>query len=120
MQGKYIFGDFVQKKILALNFNRDTDPTTFNGSTAGISNVSDLTASLNATIAGKSLNAIVSFGEDNSGNLYIIDFTDPTGGNIFNPALGHGEIYEIVATPEPTLLGMSVLAGVLLMRRTRK
>ena len=64
---------------------------------------------------GGSIRNPVSFGEDNAGNLYIVKF-----GNGFFPPLGTGEIYQIVAVPEPTgALLASVVAGATLLRRRR-
>ena len=89
LHGKYIFGDFNTSRIFALNFDRDTDPARFNGFTAGISNVQDMTPFINGLIAanggGGPITGLVSFGEDNAGNLYIVSMGT---GNIFNPALG--------------------------------
>ena len=113
LQGKYFFGDFNSGTVMSLNFDRNTSPTIFNGVNNGISGLTNMTSTLDSLIAaagGNPLTAVVSFGEDNAGNLYIVDFTNPSGGNIFNPSLGHGEIYELIATPEPG--GGVVLVGV--------
>jgi hypothetical protein len=118
LQGKYFFADFVSGKILSFEFDRDTDPATFNGSTAGISNVTDMTATLrNRITGGGSISNPVSFGEDNAGNLYIVKF-----GTGFFPPLGTGEIYQIVYVPEPAgfALASSAAGGLLLRRRRAK
>jgi len=109
LQGKYFYADFVAGKIWMLDFNRDTDPATFNGANGSLT---DMTTNWNslvidptnpdyqgdtslATING--LDHIVSFGEDNAGNLYLVDFGFGTGfagqytanaGEIFKLVLG--------------------------------
>ena len=111
LQGKYFFADFVSGKILALDFDRNTDPATFNGSTAGIIDVTDMTDLL----GGGSISNPVSFGEDNAGNLYIVKFGDG-----FFPPLGTGEVYQIVYVPEPAGAALAlVVAGGLMLRRRR-
>lgn len=117
LYGKYLFGDFVSSKIYAINFDRDTDPNTFDGVTAGISNFQDLTPTINALIAlnggGGPISGLVSFGEDNDGNLYIVSMGT---GNIFNPTLGTGSIFVLNAIPEPAAL-LPVVASLALLRR---
>ena len=119
LQGKYIFGDFNTSKVYAITFDRDTDPGTFDGSTAGILGFEDLTATLNASLVAQGqapISALVSFGEDNDGNLYVVSLG---GGNIFNPALGTGRVFQIV--PEPTTAGLLLGgAGLTLLRRRRR
>ena len=117
LQGKYFFADFVTGKILSLEFDRDTVPAAYNGSTAGISDVIDMTSLLRSRLTGGgSISYPVSFGEDLAGNLYIVKFGDG-----FFPPLGTGEIYQIVYIPEPTALGLTaVAAGGLLLRRRRR
>jgi hypothetical protein len=114
LRGKYFFADFVTGKILSFEFDRDTDPALFNGSTGGIGNLTDMTALLRSrTTGGGFITNPVSFGEDHAGNLYIVKFGDG-----FFPPLGTGEIYQIVAVPEPTFLApVLILAGGLLRRR---
>lgn len=101
LQGKYIFGDFNSSAIRSLNFDRNTSVASFNGATGGISNVTDITALLNAKISGAGpITALVSFGEDNAGNLFVLAMTRPgAGGSIFNPPLGTGELYMISPLP---------------------
>lgn len=117
LQGRYFFADFVTGKIVSLEFDRDTDPAAFNGSTAGISGVTDMTALLNGRITGGGgpIRNPVSFGEDNAGNLYIIKFGDG-----FFPPLGTGAIYQIVV-PEPGGVALAAAAGgATLLRRRRR
>lgn len=100
LQGKYLFADFVSHKIMALAFDRDTDPSTFNGSSAGVIGVQDLTSQINSLInlngGGGPVRYITSFGEDHAGNLYLVSF-----GNGFFPPLGTGAIYTLTATETP-------------------
>jgi hypothetical protein len=118
LQGKYFFADFVSGRIVAFDFDRDTDPATFDGATAGITNVTDMAAILNGKIVGGGPGIVfpVSFGEDHAGNLYIIKF-----GNGFFPPLGTGEIFQI-AVPEPAgpALASALAGGALLRRRGRR
>src|SRR5262249_26808126 len=101
---------YVTGRIWMLDFNRDTVPSTFNG-TNGIQ--TEMTALWNsriidtnvagyrgdtslATSAG--LDHIVSFGEDNSGNVYLVDlgFGTTFDGQYTANA---GEIFKLVADP---------------------
>ena len=117
LQGKYFFADFVSGKIVSFQFDRDTDPATFNGATAGISALADMTSALNGRITGGGgpIRFPVSFGEDHAGNLYVVKFGDG-----FFPPLGTGEIYQIVV-PEPAApaLALAFAGGTLLLRRRR-
>ena len=66
-------------------------------------------------VGGGSIRNPVSFGEDHAGNLYIVKFGDG-----FFPPLGTGEIYQIVAVPEPAGAALAAAAGAgLLLRRKR-
>ena len=116
LQGKYFFADFVTGKIFALEFDRDTDPPTFNGSTAGITDVQDMTAGINGLIAanggGGPITFPVSFGEDHAGNLYIVSIGTATSSTRrWAPA----SIYTIV--PEPTGGALLLASLVTLARR---
>jgi glucose/arabinose dehydrogenase len=93
LQGRYFFGDFVTAGIYSTAFDRDTDPGTFNG--LNMTGLIDHTSAIDAAIlGGGQINLISSFGEDNAGNLYIVDFGESTGG--FFPDLGTGELYRLV------------------------
>lgn len=96
LQGMYIYGDYVSGNIWTANFDRDTDPTTFNGNNlTNIQQVDSLWESL--VLGGASLDLVVSFAEDNEGNVYVIDFG--TGG-VFNPNYDAGEIFKLVPTQD--------------------
>ena len=114
LQGKYFFADFVSGRIMALEFDRNTDPATFDGASAGIINLEDMTDILAGRLDDGFITNPVSFGEDLAGNLYIVKFGDG-----FFPPLGTGEIYQIVYVPEPTgaALASAAAAGLLLRRR---
>ena len=103
LQGKYFYADFVYGTVGTANLD-GTDLT-------------DLTAEINAKLDGPDIRAITSFGEDNAGNLYIVNFG--TAGSPFNPVLGTGEIYRLTAVPEPASLGLLGLMGAALLRRRR-
>jgi hypothetical protein len=122
LQGKYFYADFVETndvytnfnprvpQLYQLDFNRATDPTLFNGSNGTKTDISTLWNSLvidptdltySASAPGASgLDHIVSFGEDNAGNLYLVDFgskgaTQSTFDGEY-PALGLGEIFKLI------------------------
>jgi hypothetical protein len=112
LQGKYFYADFVTNRIWMLEFDRNTDPNTFDA-TNGI--LTDVTALWNSRIIDPAvpsyrgdmnvstingLDHVVSFGEDNQGNLYVVDFGFGAGFNGQYTASG-GEIFELV--PDPTL-----------------
>src|ERR1041385_3559863 len=110
LQGKYFYADFVQGKIWMLDFDRNTDPATFNGANG---TVTDVTALWNSLIIDRPTNGysgdtslttlrgidrVVSFGEDNQGNLYIVDFDYAVGTGLDNQYVANaGEIFELVS-----------------------
>ena len=118
LRGKYIFGDFNTSKVYAITFDRDTDPGTFDGSTAGILGFEDLTATLNASLAAQGqapIGGLVSFGEGADGELYLVSFGT---GNIFGPSLGTGRVFVLV--PEPASAGLVLGGGALALLRRRR
>ena len=96
LQGTYFFADFASDQIWSLRFD-NSDPTSFDGT-----NFTDLTnwTGMIPTDFGN-INDIASFGEDNLGNLYIVD-------------LG-GEIFQLIV-PAPTT-ALLLLPLLLAMRR---
>jgi hypothetical protein len=116
LQGKYFYSDFVTtgnaNQIWMLDFDRNTPTANYNGNNGTRTDVSDLWQSLvydptdptyapNSTTASSAgLDHIVSFGEDNAGNLYLVDFGNGAGFNGQYPGPGLGEIFRIVPSSE--------------------
>ena len=107
LQGKYFYADFVAGTIWMLDFNRDTDPGTFKG-TNGV--LTDMTTSWNSLVVdpanpnykgdiniatSNGVDHVVSFGEDNAGNLFLVDFGFGAGFSGQYTA-NAGEIFEVV------------------------
>ncbi len=153
LQGKYFYADFVNSNVFMLdgidrnmplssysgtNFNQNA--TTLlaalgNRTTVATSSISSLWNTLvfdpknpNYTSALGSafgIGRVVSFGEDNSGNLYIVDFGGTRGDNGFGadyPNAGAGQIFMLVPVPEPAsiALALATVPCLLLIRRRRK
>ena len=121
LDGQYLFADYETGQIFSMSgFDPNSNPSTFNGANG---TVTDITSTINSLIigvpSGTTIHRITSFGEDNAGNLYIVAFTNSTsGGN--NPALGTGELYELVDVPEPATIALLAFgAGLLLINRFR-
>jgi hypothetical protein len=107
LQGKYFFTDFVSGKLWMLDFDRNTAPTTFNGANGTLTDVTVLWNSLVvdptnpnykgdvslSTLAGS--DHVVSFGEDNAGEVYLVDFGFGTGFSGQYTASA-GEIFKLV------------------------
>jgi glucose/arabinose dehydrogenase len=101
--GTYIFGDYrgpagddEYPQIFSLKYDGTT-----------VSAVQNLTSMLNPGGATTPLiPALTSFGEDTSGELYMVD-------------AGTGQIYKIVAVPEPASLILMTACTLLLFRRRR-
>ncbi|MBC7784789.1 MAG: PQQ-dependent sugar dehydrogenase [Burkholderiales bacterium] len=134
LQDKFFYGDFVPFKTFMLDFNRDTLPAAFNGANGTLTEMTALWESLvmdpsdpNYTLANAGalfgIDHISSFGEDNAGNLYIVDFGHnvPELSNFNNqyPGPGKGEIFRITLVPEPAMLGIVAAASMLVLRRRR-
>src|SRR5262249_27519919 len=108
LQGKYIYGDYWTNHTYVADFDRNTDPATFNG--ANLTNLQEVNSTWESLIeghpSGRNLELPVSYTEDSHGNLYIVSFANSptdslTGGSARNSAgLNLGEIYELVALPE--------------------
>jgi hypothetical protein len=129
LKGKYFYADFVPGRVWQLDFNRDSDPATFNGANG---TVTEVTSQWNALIVDTNdpsytaaigalfgIDHPVSFGEDNAGNLYIVDFGYGTGFDGQYPGAGLGEIFRITPIPEPAAPAMLIL-GVLVAPRGRR
>jgi hypothetical protein len=88
-QGRYFFADFLNGSVYSGTFDSNTNPTSFNGT--NLTDIQDHTADFESRAGGgANIQWVTSFGEDNSGNLYIVKF-----GNDFFPQLGQGEIFRI-------------------------
>jgi glucose/arabinose dehydrogenase len=108
LQGKYLFADFAIGKVWMLDFDRNTSPNNFIGENGTLTELNLLWNQLaidptdpayrgdtnRATIAG--LDFVVSFGEDNEGNLFVLDFS--SAGQY---AANSGEIFKLVPGPAP-------------------
>jgi glucose/arabinose dehydrogenase len=115
LQGKYFYADYVTGKIWMLDFDRDTDPATFNGTNGALTEMTAIWATNICDRAVRSyagdanlgtingLDHIVSFGEDNLGNLYLVDLGYGTSFDGQYTA-NAGEIFELVAGPLPPTL----------------
>jgi hypothetical protein len=111
LQGRYFFSEFVTQKVYQLQFDRNTPAASFNGANGTRTDVTNLWNALvmdptdptylpstSATdMAG--LDHLVSFGEDNAGNLYLVDFGNRSPSqSSFNgqyPNAGLGEIFRV-------------------------
>jgi glucose/arabinose dehydrogenase len=125
--GRYFYADYVTGRVWQLEFDRNTDPSTFNGNNGTLREVTSLWNGLvmdpndpNYTPAIGNLFGIdhlVSFGEDNAGNLYIVDFGHGTGFQGQYPGAGLGEIFRITPIPEPGMAAALLTAALWLVRR---
>ena len=111
LQGKYFYADFVTigntRQLWALDFKRGTNPAGFNGINGANTDVSALWQSLvfdptdpsyqpdSRATSSAGLDHIVSFGEDNAGNLYLVDFGNGTGFKGQYPGARLGEIFRL-------------------------
>jgi hypothetical protein len=111
LQGKYFYSDFVTtgnaNQIWMLDFNRDTPTANYNGNNGTRTDVSALWQSLvfdptdpsympnSTTGSSAGLDHIVSFGEDNAGNVYLVDFGNGSGFQGQYPGAGLGEIFRL-------------------------
>jgi glucose/arabinose dehydrogenase len=133
LQGRYIYGEFVGQRVYGLDFDRDTPTSAYDGAQGVFQDITGVLNTLcmdpadpNYTFAQAGqlfgIDRLVSFGEDNAGNLYVVDFgygTDTFGGQY--PPAGRGEIFRLTAIPEPaTLLGAFALLSLLPRTRGRR
>jgi glucose/arabinose dehydrogenase len=127
LTGKYFYADYVSGRVWQLELDRDTDPSSFNGSNGTLTEV---TSQWNAQAVDPNdpnytsaigplfgIDHLVSFGEDNAGNLYIVDFGYGTGFDGQYPGAGLGEIFRVTPVPEPGVTAALATAALLLLRR---
>ena len=103
LQGMYLFGDFVSSGLWGIRVDRGSGTMVANSLT-------DLAGRLQPNTG--TINSISSFGEDASGNLYIVDF----GGEIFRVVPTLTSTYDIDLTknfidPDHTALSFSVVGN---------
>ena len=63
---------------------------------------------------------LVSFGEDNAGNMYVVDFGHGSGFQGQYPGAGLGEIFRITLVPEPGATAALAAAAALTLRRSTR
>ena len=109
LEGNYFYSDFVRTgQVWMLDFDRDTPTANYNGNNGTLTDLTALWQSLvydptdpsympdSTTGSSAGLDHIVSFGEDNTGNLYLVDFGNGSGFSGQYPGAGRGEIFRIV------------------------
>jgi len=115
LYGKYIYNDEISKKRYVVDYNRNTDPSTFNGNNATITDMAsqfesrifdptDPTYTLANVGASFGLDYVASYAEDNLGNLYFLDFSYSAP-----YATNEGEIFRLVPVPEPSSAMLAIL-----------
>jgi hypothetical protein len=93
--GKYIYGDWSAQRVYACEFDRDTEPALFGGT--NVTDFTNITAMLEATLPGADINSVVSFYADHTGDLYIVDY--------------NGEVFKVVAVDETPILSQLEFAN---------
>ncbi len=97
LQGQYFFAEFVSGRLYSGVFDRNTNPSSFNGN--NLANFRERTTEFEQLVTGGAdIRNITAFGEDLAGNMYIVKF-----GNSFFPPNGQGEIFRIVPGSAITL-----------------
>ena len=131
LKGQYFYADFVPGRVWQLGFDRDTDPSLYNGNNGSLQEITALWNSLvvdpndpsytPAIGALFGIDHLVSFGEDNAGNLYIVDFGHGTGFQGQYPGAGLGEIFRVTWIPEPASAATAFIAtSIMLLARRRR
>lgn len=120
-EGRYFFADYQaggyngigaitgdeRGAVYSGVFDTNTPTSSFDGT--NLTDIQDHTNDFEIAV-NDDIDFISSFGTDNAGNLYIIDFGD---GNPYYPDPNSGEIFRIVKTPEPAS-GLILALGVLM------
>ncbi len=84
LDGTYFFADFCGNQVWSFEFNGYVGPETTR------------TPELSPSIEGFTVNQVVSFGEDNAGEIYIVD--QGSGG-------GSGQIFKVIRDPATVCAG---------------
>ena len=113
--------------IWSLDFERETAIGAFNGVNGSLTEVmgpvelaggDPIDPAYRAAVGPPSgIGHLVSFGEDNAGNLYLVDFGDGTGFQGQYPRAGLGEIFRLTPVPEPGMAAAAIGISPLLMPR---
>jgi hypothetical protein len=128
LYGKYIYNDEISQRRYVVDYNRNTDPVTFNGNNATITDMAsqfesrivdptDPTYTLANVGTSFGLDYVASYAEDNLGNLYFLDFSYSAP-----YATNEGEIFRLTAVPEPSSSLIAILLSgsiVMSIRRNR-
>jgi hypothetical protein len=105
LQGTYLFGDEVTGHLYTATFDRNTNPAAFNGLNGAVTDMTNIwnqTTSASSIIdpnnpsyvpgaTGFGVQNEVSYGEDNAGNVYVVDFGGGTA--------GLGEVFKLAKVP---------------------
>ncbi|WP_425400141.1 PQQ-dependent sugar dehydrogenase [Aeoliella sp.] len=94
LQDSYFFADSFSGRIWMAEFDRDTPSTSFDG--MNLTGVSEISADLQSQVNAGSVTNIVSFGEDNAGNVYLVKIGD---GGPAGSVSQTGEIFRLTALP---------------------
>ncbi len=95
LQGVYFFADYVTERIWSVVFDGSA-PSTHNGT--NYTSFTDWTVALDPAVG--TINSISSFGEDNAGNLYIVDL----GGEVFR-------VIDTVPANTPTITSTATITN---------
>jgi glucose/arabinose dehydrogenase len=116
IEGHYFFADTISGNIWMSQFDRSTPAASFNGN--NLSDVQEISDQLAEQLASGAIDNIVSFGEDNAGNLYLVRVGQgsPTGA-----LSGTGELFRISRLPtlldvEDVVLRVDPVTGELQLR----
>jgi hypothetical protein len=128
LYGKYIYNDQISRKRYVVDFDRNTNPATFNGNNATITDMAiqfeariidptDPTYTAANVGASFGLDYVASYAEDSLGNLYFLDFSSSAP-----YASNEGEIFKLVPVPEPSsamLATLNVFTALAFYRRRK-
>jgi len=102
LQGRYFFADYVTADLWSLRFD-SSDPSLFNGT--NYTDLTDHSGDPRFIPDAGTIGSVSSFGEDDAGNLYVLDLSD-------------GEVFFV---PEPSAIWLQLagVAGLLALARIR-